>query len=142
MIYKIMELRIGYAEAAGLVAKAVGSEVELRYCAADEVTVAVKVKVLFATKWVSVNLKVERVEGNDVICSYSGAFGVGALIKGALAFLKGMFPEVVKMVDVGDDGRLVLHLDEVEQLEKALEMVTLQGVSFSPDAINVAFSLK
>lgn len=137
-----MELRIGYAEAAGMVAKAVGNEVELRYCAADEVAVAVKVKVLFATKWVSVNLKVERVEGNDVICSYSGAFGVGALIKGALAFLKGMFPEVVKMVDVGDDGRLVLHLDEVEQLKNALAMITLQGISFSPQSINITFAMK
>lgn len=137
-----MELRIGYAEAAGMVAKAVGNEVELRYCAADEVAVAVKVKVLFATKWVSVNLKVEHVEGNDVICSYSGAFGVGALIKGALAFLKGMFPEVVKMVDVGDDGRLVLHLDEVEQLKKALAMITLQGISFSPQSINITFAMK
>lgn len=137
-----MELRIGYAEAAGMVAKAVGNEVELRYCAADEVAVAVKVKVLFATKWVSVNLKVERVDGNDVICSYSGAFGVGALIKGALAFLKGMFPEVVKMVDVGDDGRLVLHLDEVEQLKNALAMITLQGISFSPQSINITFAMK
>lgn len=137
-----MELRIGYAEAAGMVAKAVGNEVELRYCAADEVAVAVKVKVLFATKWVSVNLKVERVEGNDVICSYSGSFGVGALIKGALAFLKGMFPEVVKMVDVGDDGRLVLHLDEVEQLNKALAMITLQGISFSSQSINITFAMK
>lgn len=137
-----MELRIGYAEAAGMVANAVGREVELHYCAADEVAVAVEVKVLFATKLVSVNLKVERVDGNNVICSYSGAFGVGALIKGALAFLKGMFPEVVKMVDVGDDGRLVLHLDEVEQLENALAMITLQGISFSPDTINVSFSMK
>lgn len=137
-----MELRIGYDEAAGLVAGAVGNEVELRYCAADEVTVAVRVKVLFATKWVSVNLKVERVDGNDVICSYSGGMGVAMLIKGALMVLKGYFPEVVKMADLGDDGRLVLHLDEVEQLKKALEVVTLRGISFSPDAMAVTFEMK
>lgn len=136
-----MELRIGYDEPMGVISKAVGREVALGYVADDEVSVAVKVKVLFASKWVSVNLKVERVEGSDVICSYSGAFGVAMLIKGALTFLKGYFPEVVKMVDMGDDGRLVLHLDEVEQLKKALEVVTLRGISFSPDAINVAMTL-
>lgn len=55
-----MELRIGYEEAAGLIAKAVNYEVALKRVADDEIGVAAKVKVMFVSKWVNVNLKVEQ----------------------------------------------------------------------------------
>lgn len=137
-----MELRIGYEEASGLIAKAVNQEVALKRVADDEVGVAAKVKMLFVSKWVNINLKIERIDGTDVVCSYSGGFGVGALIKGALTFLKGYFPEVVEMIDLNDDDRLVLHLNEVKQFKSALEILALQRISFSSDAINVNANFK
>ncbi len=137
-----MELRIGYEEAAGLIAKAVNYEVALKRVADDEIGVAAKVKVMFVSKWVNVNLKVEQIYGSDVICSYSGGFGVSALLKGALTFLKGYFPEVVEMIDMNDDGRLVLHLAKMKQLQKALDVITIKGLSFSPESIIVSFNMK
>ena len=137
-----MELRIGYAEAEALIADGVGKRIGLKYVSDDEVEVSTKVKVLFVEKTVGVNIKVVRVDGYDVICSYSGGFGVATLIKSALAFLKGYFSEVVKMVDLNDDGLLVLHLNEVKQLEKVFEMLVFQLVSFSSDTINLSASLK
>lgn len=137
-----MELRIGYGEVEGLIAKAVDRRIWLRYCADDEVEVLTNVKMLFVEKTVGVNLKVEKIDGSDVICSYSGGFGVSALLKGALTFLKGYFPEVVEMIDMNDDGRLVLHLAKMKQLQKALDVITIKGLSFSPESIIVSFNMK
>lgn len=137
-----MELRIGYDEVEGLIAKAVDRRIWLRYSADDEVEVSTNVKMLFVEKSVGVNLKVEKIDGSDVICSYAGAFGVAMLIKGALTFLKGYFPDVVKMVDLNDDGRLVLHLHEVAQLKKVLGVLSLQHISFAPDTINISTNFK
>lgn len=135
-----MQATIEYSEIQSLVKSKTGREIGLS--AIDERTVKaeakVNVKVPFfgkIEKSIGVNVSVEKIEGNDVHLKYDGGMGTDMIIGGLLSFLSST--PAMKMVGKTQGNGIVVHLDEVEEARKVLEMVELTGIMFQEKGVTV-----
>ena len=135
-----MKATIEYSEIQSLVKSKTGREIGLS--AIDERTVKaeakVSVKVPFLgkiEKSVGVNVSVEKIEGNDVHLKYEGGMGTDIIIGGLLSFLSST--PAMKMVEKTPENGIVVHLDEVEEARKVLDLVELIGIMFQETGVTV-----
>ena len=135
-----MNITIRFQEIQSLVKSKTGREIGLS--AIDERTVKaeakVSVKVPFLgkiEKSVGVNVSVEKIEGNDVHLKYDGCMGTDMIIGGLLSFLSST--PAMKVVEKTQGNGIVVHLDEVEEVRKVLEMVELTGIMFQEKGVTV-----
>ena len=140
-----MKATIEYSEIQSLVKSKTGREIGLS--AIDERTVKaeakVNVKVPFLgkiEKSVGVNVSVEKIEGNDVHLQYEGGMGTDMIIGGLLTFLSSS-PALKLMLKTQGNG-IVVHLDEVEEARKVLDLVELTGIAFNDNAVDIEGKLK
>ena len=140
-----MQATIEYSEIQSLVKSKTGREIGLS--AIDERTVKaeakVSVKVPFLgkiEKSVGVNVSVEKIEGNDVHLEYEGGMGTDMIIGGLLSFLSST--PAMKVVEKTQGNGIVVHLDEVEEARKVLDLVELTGIAFNDNAVDVEGKLK
>ena len=140
-----MKATIEYSEIQSLVKSKTGREIGLS--AIDERTVKaeakVSVKVPFLgeiEKSIGVNVSVEKIEGNDVHLQYEGGMGTDMIIGGLLTFLSSS-PALKLMLKTQGNG-IVVHLDEVEEARKVLDLVELTGIAFNDNAVDIEGKLK
>ena len=140
-----MQATIEYSEIQSLVKSKTGREIGLS--AIDERTVKaeakVSVKVPFLgeiDKSIGVNVSVEKIEGNDVHLQYEGGMGTDMIIGGLLTFLSSS-PALKLMLKTQGNG-IVVHLDEVEEARKVLDLVELTGIAFNDNAVDIEGKLK
>ena len=135
-----MQATIEYSEIQSLVKSKTGREIGLS--AIDERTVKaeakVSVKVPFLgkiEKSIGVNVSVEKIEGNDVHLKYDGDMGTDMIIGGLLSFLSST--PAMKVVEKTPGNGIVVHLDEVEEARKVLDLVELTGIMFQEKGVTV-----
>ena len=135
-----MQVKFEYSEIQSLVKSKTGREIGLS--AIDERTakaeVKVNVKVPFLgkiEKSVGVNVSVEKIEGNDVHLKYEGGMGTDIIIGGLLSFLSST--PAMKVVEKTQGNGIVVHLDEVEEARKVLDLVELTGIMFQEKGVTV-----
>ena len=135
-----MKATIEYSEIQSLVKSKTGREIGLS--AIDERTVKaeakVSVKVPFLgkiEKSIGVNVSVDKIEGNDVHLKYDGDMGTDMIIGGLLSFLSST--PAMKMVGKTQGNGIVVHLDEVEEARKVLDLVELTNIEFQEKGITV-----
>ena len=140
-----MQATIEYSEIQSLVKSKTGREIGLS--AIDDRTVKaeakVSVKVPFLgkiEKSVGVNVSVEKIEGNDVHLKYDGSMGTDMIIGGLLSFLSST--PAMKVVEKTQGNGIVVHLDEVEEARKVLDLVELTGIAFNDNAVDIEGKLK
>ena len=140
-----MKATIEYSEIQSLVKSKTGREIALS--AINERTVKaeakVSVKVPFLgeiEKSIGVNVSVEKIEGNDVHLQYEGGMGTDMIIGGLLTFLSSS-PALKLMLKTQGNG-IVVHLDEVEEARKVLDLVELTDIVFMNDAVTVKGKFK
>ena len=140
-----MKTTIEYSEIQSLVKSKTGREIRLS--AINERTVKaeakVSVKVPFLgkiEKSIGVNVSVEKIEGNDVHLQYEGGMGTDMIIGGLLTFLSSS-PALKLMLKTQGNG-IVVHLDEVEEARKVLDLVELTDIVFMNDAVTVEGKFK
>lgn len=115
--------------------------------AIDEQTVKaeakVSVKVPFLgeiEKSIGVNVSVEKIEGNDVHLQYEGGMGTDMIIGGLLTFLSSS--PALKLMGKTQGNGIVVHLDEVEEARKVLDLVELTGIAFNDNAVDIEGKFK
>ena len=135
-----MKAAIEYSEIQSLVKSKTGREIGLS--AIDERTVKaeakVSVKVPFLgeiEKSIGVNVSVEKIEGNDVHLKYDGGMGTDMIIGGLLTFLSST--PAMKMVEKTQGNGIVVHLDEIEEARKVLDIVELTNIEFQENGVTV-----
>lgn len=140
-----MQVKFEYSEIQSLIKAKTGREIVLS--AIDEQTVKaeakVSVKVPFLgeiEKSIGVNVSVEKIEGNDVHLQYEGGMGTDMIIGGLLTFLSSS-PALKLMLKTQGNG-IVVHLDEVEEARKVLDLVELTGIAFNDNAVDIEGKLK
>ena len=133
-----MNITIRFQEIQSLVKSKTGREIVLS--AIDEQTVKaeakVSVKVPFLgeiKKSIGVNVSVEKIEGNNVHLKYEGGMGTDMIIGGLLTFLSST--PAMKMVEKTQGNRIVVHLNEIKEAQKVLEMVKLVAICFHDSGI-------
>lgn len=140
-----MNITIRFQEIQSLVKSKTGREIVLS--AIDEQTVKaeakVSVKVPFLgeiKKSIGVNVSVEKIEGNDVHLKYEGGMGTDMIISGLLTFLSST--PAMKMVEKTQGNGIIVHLNEIKEAQKVLEMVELTDIVFQDNAMNVEGRIK
>lgn len=140
-----MKATIEYSEIQSLVKSKTGREIGLS--AIDERTVKaeakVSVKVPFLgeiEKSIGVNVSVEKIEGNDVHLQYEGGMGTDMIIGGLLTFLSSS--PALKLMGKTQGNGIVVHLDEVEEARKVLDLVELTGIAFNDNAVDIEGRLR
>lgn len=140
-----MKATIEYSEIQSFVKSKTGREIGLSVI--DERTVKaeakVNVKVPFLgeiEKSIGVNVSVEKIEGNDVHLKYDGGMGTDMVIGGLLSFLSST--PAMKVVEKTQGNGIVVHLDEVEEARKVLDLVELTGIAFNDNAVDIEGKLK
>ena len=135
-----MDITIRFQEIQSLVKSKTGREIGLS--AIDERTVKVEAKVSVKVpflgeieKSIGVNVSVEKIEGNDVHLQYEGGMGTDMIIGGLLTFLSSS-PALKLMLKTQGNG-IVVHLDEVEEARKVLDLVELTGIMFQEKGVTV-----
>ena len=140
-----MKATIEYSEIQSFVKSKTGREIGLSVI--DERTVKaeakVNVKVPFLgeiEKSIGVNVSVEKIEGNDVHLKYDGGMGTDMIIGGLLTFLSSS--PALKLMGKTQGNGIVVHLDEVEEARKVLDLVELTGIAFNDNAVDIEGKLK
>ena len=135
-----MNAIIYYHEIQSLVKSKTGRDISLS--AIDERTVKaeakVSVKVPFLgeiEKSIGVRVSVEKIEGNDVHLKYEGGMGTDMIIGGLLTFLSST--PAMKVVEKTPGNGIVVHLNEVEEARKVLDIVELTGIMFQEKGVTV-----
>ena len=135
-----MNITIRFQEIQSLVKSKTGREIVLS--AIDEQTVKaeakVSVKVPFLgeiKKSIGVNVSVEKIEGNNVHLKYEGGMGTDMIIGGLLTFLSST--PAMKMVEKTQGNGIVVHLNEIKEAQKVLEIIELTDIVFQDNAMNV-----
>lgn len=135
-----MQVKFEYSEIQSLVKSKTGREIGLS--AIDDRTVKteakVSVKVPFLgeiEKSIGVNVSVEKIEGNDVHLQYEGGMGTDMIIGGLLSFFSST--SAMKVVEKTQGNGIVVHLDEVEEARKALDVVELTNIVFQKKGVTV-----
>lgn len=136
-----MEVKIKYSEIQDFILQNFNKEVALAFVAPSTVSVSTKIKVLGFAKSIGVELCVEKVEGNNLHIAYSGKLGVELLIAPAVAFLKRLLPDKTNFIAQSSNNRVIVNLEEIEQLKGVLDKVILRGISFDDEHMNVEASL-
>ena len=140
-----MNAIIYYHEIQSLVKSKTGRDISLS--AIDERTVKaeakVSVKVPFLgeiEKSIGVRVSVEKIEGNDVHLKYEGGMGTDMIIGGLLTFLSSS--PALKLMGKTQGNGIVVHLDEVEEARKVLDLVELTGIAFNDNAVDIEGRLR
>lgn len=137
-----MEVRIKYTEIQEFILNNFHKEVVLTYVDPSTVSVSTKIKVFAFVKNVGIDLKVETLEGSKLPLVYSGKFGIELLISPAISFLKRLVPEKTNLISQGTGNKVFVNLAEIDQLEKVLDKVELQSISFDETHVIVEAGLK
>ena len=139
-----MNTIICFQEIQSLVKSKTGREIGLS--AIDERTVKaeakVSVKVPFLgeiEKSIEVNVSVDKIEGNDVHLKYEDGMGTDMIIGGLLTFLSST--PAMKMVEKTPGNGIVVHLAEIKEARKVLEVVQLKDLSFDDTSVRVECKL-
>ena len=135
-----MDIIIRFQEIQSLVKSKTGREIGLS--AIDERTVKAKAKVNVKVpflgkieKSVGVNVSVEKIEGNDVHLKYEGGMGTDMIIGGLLSFLSST--PAMKVVEKTPGNGIVMHLSEVEEARKVLDIVELTNIEFQENSVAI-----
>ena len=136
-----MKATIEYSEIQSFVKSKTGRELVLS--AVDERTVKVETKVKVKvpllgeiSKTVGVEVSVEKIEGSDIQLKYDGGLGTDMIIGGLLLFLAST--PAMKMVEKTPGNGIVVHLGEIDEAKKVLDMMELTDIVFHDDCVSIS----
>ena len=141
-----MQVKIEYNELQSLVRARTGREIVLSAVDGQTVKVEAKVEVKVPLlgkieKNIGMNVSVEQIEGNDVRLKYDGGIGTDMLVGALLTFLASD-PEAAKMMEKTPGNGIVVHLDEIKEARKVLDMVELTDIVVQDNALDIEGKFK
>ena len=139
-----MHLKIEFSELQSLVRQKTGREIVLSAVDGRTVRVEAKVKVPLLgemEKNIGANVSVEQIEGNDVRLKYDGGMGTDMLVGALLTFLASD-PEAAMMMEKTPGNGIVVHLDEIKEARKVLEVVELTDIVVQDNAVDIEGKFK
>ena len=136
-----MNVTVLFYELQSLVRQKTGREIVLSAVDVRTVRVEAKVKVKVPLlgemeKNIGMNVSVEQIEGNDIWLKYDGGMGTDMLVGALLTFLASD-PEAAKMMEKTPGNGIVVHLDEIKEARKVLDMVELTNIVFQEKGVIV-----
>lgn len=136
-----MILQASYNELNGLISdKAQIKGLTLNYCDTDTTKVTFMLNILGLTPSVSVKLKVISIEGSRITAEVSAGKVGDFVLDKSKKFLMEKTPE--GLIESFDDKCAVVNLDAFPELNPVFETITVNGLSFTEEAVCVDATLK
>ena len=131
-----MNASIRFNEITELVERKYGQKINISQI--DNKTIEISYKRLIIK--ISITLRIASIDKDCIQLTYDGSAGISAIICGAVALLGRNIPEGVEVNT--SNNTVKIFPQKIEQLQKALEFVTLNDVVFDNDQITATLSLK
>lgn len=142
-----MQLTVPFSELKEIIKNKSSRSLDFDLTTVNDNTVKVsykaKVEVRFIgeiSKTLSINVSVDKIEGEDIHLSYDGGLGVDLVVGGILTLVPQL--KNVEIADFSQKSRIILHLAKIEEVHKALQQIDVHEVSFADDKAIIGFTLK
>ena len=136
-----MRIEVTFEELLALLRNKVSQPITLQYVAPDTVAVNTTVKVKIFQKDVTLNLRIIRIDGNDVLLSYDGGVGID-LILSLLLHLMDENEKYGVLYEKFPNNQIIIHLDKIPQLQSVLDKIIILNLRFTENSAIINFSLK
>ena len=139
-----MKVKITYSEIQKYIFEHYDKQVCLTYIDNSTCRFSTKIQLFnlqLLSQIINVDLKVEDIIGTDIHLSYSGGLSI-KIISPLLSFLKRLIPNKTNFIQEYGNQQLIVHITEIEQAKKALEVMNLESITFDKESINVNLFLK
>lgn len=141
-----MQLTIPFSELKEMIKKKSGRSLDFDLTTVNDNTVKVsyeaKVKIIFReiNKTFTINVCVDKIDGEDLYLSYDGGLAINMIVDGILM----LAPQLknTEIVDFSQKSCVILHLAKIEEAHKILQQIDIQNVLFTEDKLNIVFTLK
>lgn len=133
----VMNYEVYYSEITEFVERKYNKKIVITK--AEEGGIKLETKLLEFLPSLSLVINVVDIKKDCIQLSYDGSIGVPLVINGVVKIFKEIIPAGVE-VDT-DNRTIMLYPYQIQQLQKALEYVSLSDVVFADDAMEVILSL-
>ena len=135
-----MKLLLTYPELQTYINDHYGKQIETAYVSDNTICVSYILKILFIKKTISIDISIDKVDGTDIYLSHRGGIGIDLIVKGALKFLKQTLNN--QSIEIVDSEKIIIHLNQIETLNKILEIMELKNICFDIQHIIIEAKLK
>lgn len=133
-----MKATITYPEISDYIAKNFNN-ICVKFATVDQTCVDVRFSPGSFLPDAGVKIRIESVANNMVRLSYDCNMAVSLMIAGATAYLESKIPNGIRVNT--SDKRVSIDLRQIDMLEEVLKHVSLSGIAFDGNSVNVALSI-
>ncbi len=135
-----MKASISFPELQSLIAEKANQNIGFSFLDSKTVRVTYPLNLGFIKKDISANLTFIELVGSDLLVSVDAGFGTDTMLTTILGLLKGKIPE--GLVEKRPDSRLLLHLDQIEQVKTVFDSINVTDLHVLNDGLEVEGALK
>ena len=136
-----MVLNINYSEIQDIIKQKVNKDIKLSPVDSQTICVSIDISLpLIGKKEVRVQLKLEVINNQYALLSYSNGLGVDLVITAILKYLE--MQSNVSYVQGLPDNRIKIQLNQIPQAQSALKAIELQALVFTNSCAEIEFALK
>jgi hypothetical protein len=135
-----MKASISFPELQSLIADIANQNIGFSFLDSKTVRVTYPLNLGFIKKDISANLTFIELVGSDLLVSVDAGFGTDTMLTTILGLLKGKIPE--GLVEKRPDSRLLLHLDQIEQVKTVFDSINVTDLHVLNDGLEVEGALK
>ena len=137
-----MQAHITYQEIQNYISDHYANQVGLAYINNATLRISTEIQVWKLSKTVHVDITIQQIIGTDLYISYSGGLSVELVIAPLLSFIKRLIPDKTSFIQENGNHQLIVHLADIEQAKKALEVMSLKSISFNEENLCINLLLK
>ena len=136
-----MQLQIPLSEITGIIKAKYGVDVMLQAISEKTFSVGYEISIIVYKKTVTVDLTIEDLKDEVLYLNYaSEQVGVDLILQGLLKFLPSFID--MRMIERRDGNCLAVHLEQIEQVHKALQQIDVVGICFDAANAIIDFHMK
>ena len=135
-----MKASISFPELQSLIAEKANQNIGFSFIDSKTVRVTYPLNLGFIKKDISANLTFIELVGSDLLVSVDAGFGTDTMLTTILGLLKGKIPE--GLVEKRPDSRLLLHLDQIEQVKTVFDSINVTDLHVLNDGLEVEGAMK
>lgn len=135
-----MKASISFSEIENLLTEKTQQAVAFAFVNDKTVKVSYPLNLGFIKKDISVNLIIKELTGSDLLLQLDAGFGSDTMLTTVLGLLKGKVPE--GLIEKRPDSHLLLHLEQIEQLQSVFEKVDVADLHVLTEGLEVEGALK
>ena len=135
-----MKASISFPELQSILQEKVNQSISFAFIDAKTIRVTYPLNLGIFKKDISANLTIIELVGSDLLVSVDAGFGTDKLLNTVLSLFKNKIPE--GLIEKRPESRLMLHLDQIEQLKKVFETIQVNDIHVLGEGLEVEGSLK